>query len=82
MKKLLFTLFLAAGVSLAYAQQTPPRPKLPPRPAGAPRGEMPPAPEPPPTPKELWQKIKKGKKQLDAKREQDLREIERTAPRR
>lgn len=33
----------------------------------------------PPTPKELFQKMKAGKKKLDAKREQDLREMEKEA---
>ena len=39
------------------------------------------APPKPPSPKELFQKMKEGKKKADAKREQDMKEMDRNAPR-
>ncbi len=76
MKKILSAFAILMVCSLSYAQKRPPHPPTPPHE----RGDAPPRPEappPPPSPKELFQKLKKGKKQADAKREQDMEEIRR-----
>lgn len=74
MKKLLVASLIVAVSQTAFSQKTPTKPPRPPHPQHAP-GELPPPPPTPPTPKELWQKLKSGKKKADAKRRQDLKEM-------